>query len=351
MLGSPPDVSSPRETFVCCVAFHPEAGWTWISGNPHIAPGLRWSAVSTYPTERESRLKGKTKIALARAMLQTRRILKEKCDLIVSHGPIVAAVASVAARSTSRKVPHLCYGFNYTTLPQGASRLALSRALRGVSEFTVPSTMERGLYAQYFNLPPERFKTVLWGCNPPVWDDAFQPVKPPYFCAIGGEARDYLTLSQAARALPNVQFVIVVRSKNLPGLDMPGNVKVFVDLPYAQTWAVLRYATASIVPLESRQTPNGHVTIVNGMHLARPHIATNSSGITDYLADQKNAILTEERDATGIRNAIVRFLDEPSLALQFGEAGQTFSLAHCTERNVVEYFNSFVETSVWEHAH
>src|SRR3989344_995383 len=45
-------------------------------------------------------------------------------------------------------------------------------------------------------------------------------------------ARDYQTIFEAAKCLPDIKFIVVCRSENIKGLEIPVNVKVLFDTSY-----------------------------------------------------------------------------------------------------------------------
>ena len=111
-------------------------------------------------------------------------------------------------------------------------RPALGWMLSNVDQLVVFSRLERSLYAKAFDLPEAHFQMIHWGVNPPNVDSPEDPLEQgEYVCAIGGNARDYGTLLEAARLTPHIRFVCVVRPNSLRGLDIPSNVTVHTNLP------------------------------------------------------------------------------------------------------------------------
>ncbi len=61
----------------------------------------------------------------------------------------------------------------------------------------------------------------------------------PFVAAVGGEGRDFAMLIAAARALPQVPFVVIARQTPLL-MDPPANMTVHFNLPYATCWGIRR---------------------------------------------------------------------------------------------------------------
>ena len=118
--------------------------------------------------------------------------------MVISHDGRVTSRVAVVARIHRLRVPHVAWGFNFTTLPRGPQRRLMAWAFTRVDRFIVYSTMERKLYAEYFGIDPRRVDVVLWGVGYPLVDPPDTPSETrDYICALGGNARDYRTLFAA----------------------------------------------------------------------------------------------------------------------------------------------------------
>jgi glycosyltransferase involved in cell wall biosynthesis len=258
--------------------------------------------------------------------------------LVVSHGPYTSYYVEALGRSLSREVPHLAFAFNFTDIPSGYRLDAMRRAFAHTDRFFVYSRMERDLYSRIFDVPTDRFVFMRWGVAPPISIPDPRTIDRPYVAALGGEARDYATLCEAARRLPAVRFVMIVRPHSLTGLNVPGNVDVRVNLPWQEAWSLVWHAEAALIPLRSSRTPNGHVTVVGGMHIGKAQVITDSVGIQDYAEDGKTALLVRPQNAAAFAAAIERLLDDAALRDRLGRSAQRFASEHCTEDVTVEAF-------------
>jgi glycosyltransferase involved in cell wall biosynthesis len=315
-----------------------EPGWPWIASLYHGQPAVEWHSVSTRRSRFLARLPG-PHWGRIRAALQIRRILaRNRADLVVSHGPYTSYYVEALGRREKRDVPHLAFAFNFTDIPEGYRLEAMRRAFVHTDRFTVYSCMERELYAETFGVPIDRFIFSRWGVGSPLPVPGVRTISRPYVAAIGGEARDYATLCEAARRLPRVQFALVVRPHSLDGIDVPDNVETQVNLPWTEAWSLVWHAEAALVPLRSSRTPNGHVTIVGGMHLGKAQVITDSAGIRDYAEDGQTALLVPPHDPDAIARAVERLLDDGPLRERIGRSAQVFAAEHCNETVTVETF-------------
>lgn len=243
------------------------------------------------------------------------RAARHRPDAILfSHLPMAAALTSLARRVIAPSVPQIAFSFNFTNLNNGLREMIFARAFRGITEFVVYSTYERGLYAETFGIALDRMRYLPWAMETPV-PGPENPMagKAAYVCAIGGEARDYATFAAAMRARPDLPAAVVARDYSLRGVDMPPNVSVFTNLAVAKTWAILAGAEAMVLPLRDGKAACGHITLVAAKLLGIPTIATDSVGISDYTGGGRVAALVPPGSAEAIATALDRVLGDSTL--------------------------------------
>ena len=319
-----------------------ERGWSWIAPIYDRTPEIEWQSVDTLRPQWLRKVPG-PHLGRLRAGLEVRAILaRGGADMLVSHGPYTSYYIESVGRGARREVPHLAFAFNFTDIPQGQRLRAMQRAFRSIDRMVVYSQMERSLYSERFGVPIDRFSFMRWGVAPPIARPGARTIGMPYVAALGGEARDFATLCEAARRLPHIAFVLIVRPSSLEGVAVPDNVTVHVNLPFADAWSLVWHAAAALIPLRSEQTPNGLVTLVGGMHLGKAQVVTASAGLSDYVEDGKTALLVPARDSGAFAAAIERLIDDPTLREGIGERARAFAAVHCSEAVTVEGFRQLV---------
>jgi glycosyltransferase involved in cell wall biosynthesis len=327
---------------ICCADFA-DPRWRWIEG-PLSDTGIRFEFVRAVPRNLIERRISFLNLARIRGSFEAVRLArKNKADALVTHGPALAAWSAFFARFFRLKIPIVAHSFNFTELPNGLKRPALGWMLSKVDRLVVFSHLERSLYAKAFNLPEDRFDVIYWGVKPPDVDSIDAPLElGAYVCAIGGNARDYGTLLDAARLMPHIRFVCVVRPNNLRGFDIPPNVTVHTNLPSGQAMNILVHSRFMVLPLLHSEVPCGHVTIVAAMHLGKALVITDSEGVRDYVQDGFNAMTIPPRSVAALAEAIERLWNAPVLCKSLGENGRRFARRECTEERVVEHFRDWL---------
>lgn len=316
--------------------------WNWV-GAAFRDTGQDWRHVSSRDSGLPAWLPRRTTLARVLAARQAAALLGDGPSVLVTHGPRPAMYGALLSGRRFPRMRHLAFSFNYTELPTGMTRRLMARAFRPVERFVVFSGMERRLYADHFDLPASRFDMVHWGVRAPAVDCREPPaVHGDYICAIGSQGRDYRTLMLAMRRLPKLRLVVVATPENLLDIAIPANVTVNTNIPLAQAMNILAHSRCMVLPLQHNRVPCGHVSVVSAMHLGRAVIASDSSGLDDYITPQATALTFHAGDDVALAAAISTLRDDPALALRLGLGGQRFAREHCTEENTIEYLRRFL---------
>lgn len=260
-----------------------------IDGRP-----LVWVGRSGLPRNALERIVQRPRLSRYRAAWQATGDARQ-ADFIISHLPRMTAAVEHLARLKGRRGPHLAFSFNFTDLPEGGDLTRMRRAFSQVERFCVYSRYETELYPELFGLPPDRFQTLIWSQPAPAVDSAHPVPDTPYVVAIGGEGRDYQGLITAARARPDVNWIVIARPH--PIFDAaPANMSVQFNLPAPLTWGIAARAAAVAVPLRSADTCCGHITIASTQLLGLPLITTRSHATVEYVADMPGTTVIEPND-------------------------------------------------------
>jgi glycosyltransferase involved in cell wall biosynthesis len=324
-------------SIVCCSEILDPA-WRWIE--PSL-PDLN----ATFIFVACPRVRGVRWINLGR-MLGCWRAVREarkiNASIIVTHGPALATWCSIFALILNYNGAAIfAHSFNFTKLPGVFKKWIFSLALGRVERFAVFSKMERALYASEFEIDVHKIDFVHWGVNPPRLEG--EPIEAgDYVASVGGNARDYGTLIETARLMPDTRFVIVTRPQNLIGLDFPPNVTVHKNLPLNATMNILGHSRLVALPLVGSDVPCGHVTLVAAMHLGRAVVITDSTGVADYVENGVTGVTVEMGSAVELRRALEELLRNESLLKSLAENGKQFATRYCSEKSIANHFYDWV---------
>ncbi len=341
MMPPPPRT---RATVLC--AAEAPLDWRWIEGE---IDSVRWEfALSGDRRWLEQKIPrpNLTNVRVGlKAALEARRL---GADVVITHDPRVAFWVSAMSRLVGSRTRLLAHTFNFTRLPHTMlpprfARVIFAAAFAHVDRFVVFSSAEAAIYSRYFGVPRDRFDLVLWGMGMPDVEPGPAFVRGDYVSSVGGNARDYRTLIDAARRTPEIRYALVVRPDSLDGLDVPSNVMVHVNLSFARAMNIVRHSRFMVLPLEGAEVPCGHVTMVSAMHLGRAMVVTDSSGVRDYARHEDNALLVPPLDAGALADAMRRLWSSPALTDRLGASGSSFAREHCSEENVVRHLRGYLD--------
>lgn len=332
----------PTRTIVCCTPFGDD--WTWFV--QHLtAPGVRWIFTSDKPTRPWQRHFQHpnliTPFATLRTALTARRT---RAALLITVDPRLSFWCALWCRLLGVRIEHFVFSFNFPELPRGAKLPVFRFAFQQLAQLRVHSTMERGLYARHFGIPPERIRVALWAMNEPEIEPG-TPLEPgDYLSAVGGNARDYRTLAAAARLLPAIPQVWVVRPENLAGIDLPPNVRVVSNISYKASMNYLAFSRFMVLPLRGAEVPCGHVTLVSAMYLRKAIVVTDSAGVHDYVQANRNGLLCPSNDAQAMSAGMAELWNDPARAARLGTNGRAFAEQTCSDASVAAEMSAYFHT-------
>lgn len=321
--------------------FSPE--WCWLKKEFADNTNLLWDHYSAQSIDLPKLTPKADTLKRAIAAYKAVQASTSQPSLLVSHMPKISYFGSLWSKKLNPELPHLAYSFNFTNLPTGYRRKAMAKAFQSVTRFVTYSSDERKLYAEYFDLPIEKIDMQYWSINQPntaVNDPAVEDGD--YICALGSEARDYETLFQAMKQLPNIKLVVVAKEENLNGLDIPSNVTTYSNIPFAKAMNILNYSKLMVLPLRDSLVPCGHGSIVSAMFYKKAIIITDSSGVYDYVKADETGMFYEARNANNLALQITALYDDVAKTERLSQAAYHFVQANCTEKAAVSYLNNFL---------
>ena len=339
---------------IAVISDNPDPHWVWIRdlmGRDFRISGraLEWQGFSTAPAafsggglgaRAARRFASFARYQGAHALANVAKT--HPFDMIVSHGPLATAWTAGVLGSAKNDARHLAFSFNFTDLPTGLRKTLMKRAFNTVDAFAVFTDGEQQLYADTFGLDPQKILRAPWGVAPPLSALPAKEINGAYMAALGGEARDYEVLCRSARLCPDIKFVAIARPHNFDGLSPPANLDVRCNLPFDEAWGLVAHADAALIPLRSRDTPCGLVTLVGAMHLGKAQIVTEASGVRDYIRNEETGILTLPGDADAMAAAVQRLHRDPALAARLGDNAKSYATARCSEAATTAFFKDLL---------
>ncbi len=320
-----------------------DPGWNWLHEEIQ-EPDLVWKHCSaqthripTFMPKRES---------FGRLLSANRSInvAKSKPSILISHGPRPTYYGAKFASLKLKKLPHLAVSFTFTSLPTGMQHKLMSKFYQQVDRFVLYSTMEKKLYADYFDLDESKFDMIHWPVHPPKIEAVGEPLESgKYICAIGSQGRDYRVLFKAMEKLKHIKLVVVVQPENIAGLRIPDNVKVYTNIPLSECNNIVHYSQFMVLPLIHDKVPCGHGSIVSAMFHKKAILITDAITIKDYIQHDETGRFFAHQDDGALSREIENLWESPADINRLANNGYAFAHEHCTERTAVNYFKGYLD--------
>lgn len=229
---------------------------------------------------------------------------------VITVFPQLAASVATKKRIRRLDLPLVCWFFN--TNLSNPVRTALARAtMSAVDRFVVPSTVEIEAYAEYLELPTDRFTFVPIQYGGKIQTDA-EDNADPFVFATGSGFRDYGTFFEAMGKL-GLPAKVVAGPRVLAGLHPPANVEILDGVNRSEIHRLVRQARVNVIPMHTNGLTAGIVTMAETMRHGRAVVATDRSGIDDYLTHDDNALLVPPHDPDALAASIGEVFENADL--------------------------------------
>ena len=157
----------------------------------------------------------------------------------------------------------------------------------------------------------------------------------PVIVTAGRSGRDYPTLARAIEGLPCRLLILCDVGAALAGVPAREQIEVVRDRfgdAYLETLAASAFV---VVPLAVDGVSAGQMVLLQAAALGRAVVITRTATTVDYATDGQDALLVGLGDTDGLRQAIVRLLDDADLRARLGRAAAArFDREHSTEAYV-----------------
>jgi hypothetical protein len=161
----------------------------------------------------------------------------------------------------------------------------------GIDLYAVQSTEELTIFPETWgvNKAKMRLAPYFYTVTPADVSADKMPEK-PYIFAGGNSHRDYEPLVEAARQMPEQQFIIATRLLD-NRTDIPANMTVG-SVTHQKFMSLMQNALAVVVPMKrDLSRAAGQQTYLNAMWFAKPTIITDAFAVRDHVSHEKDGIV------------------------------------------------------------
>jgi glycosyltransferase involved in cell wall biosynthesis len=203
---------------------------------------------------------------------------------------------------------------------------------RAIQRYFVFSSFEVENFPGLWGVAAEKMRLGLfYTLNARAGVEITPTARREFIFAGGNSFRDYDTMVEAARRMPEYEFVI--GSHRLAGrTDLPPNLRA-EQFPPDEFQHLIDTAAVVVVPLrQSIQRTAGQLTYLEAMWRKKPVIVSNAPGARDYIEHKKSGFIVDNDDVHSYLDAIGWMLNPANQA----QVDQMCEMAH---RAIKEHFN------------
>lgn len=174
------------------------------------------------------------------------------------------------------------------------------------------------IYRKVFNLPNKDF-FVLHDCYGKLekYKKPFREGNNTVFCG-GTNGRDWNTIIQTARLLPNVKFVVIGPSKNTFGDNVPSNIKYYHNTPFLEFQRLMEESSVLALPLDT-EAPAGLIVLFTAGLMSKPVVTTNNITMREYIQPGINGLFVGMGNYESFAKQIDFLLSNKDKQREFGE--------------------------------
>ncbi|RYH09296.1 glycosyltransferase family 4 protein [Tropicimonas sp. IMCC6043] len=233
-------------------------------------------------------------------------------DVVVANFPHLALSVAFWKMVMFRRTKIVAWSYNIPPLDSRIKRFVIAFLSRRIDLMVPHSRVETEIYSSFYGIPRHKLVFVPFQRGRLPEAEPFEPVEKPYLIAMGSMSRDYRTLADAMRG-SDLKLLLIADQHALKGVRLPPNVGLRNGISYVECCALTKSAEAMVLPIASKNTASGHITLLTAMMLGVPVIATRCDSIADYVTDGDTALTVPPEDPVALRDAMERVAEDPEL--------------------------------------
>ncbi|GAB4460764.1 MAG: glycosyltransferase family 4 protein [Armatimonadaceae bacterium] len=248
---------------------------------------------------------------------------RHEYDAIFTNGENVGIPLALLLKSTGRSVPHVTIGHRPST---GKKRLFFQRfrAQERMDRIFLYATSQLKIAQEELGIDEKRLSLIAFHADTRFYRPMPNiPVNENQICSAGLEWRDYPTLIEAVRDMPDLSVKLAAASpwskhrNETENRELPSHVSAR-RYEYNELRELYAGSSFVVVPLYENDFQAGVTTILEAMAMGKAVIATQTTGQTDVIVDGENGLTVAPGDVTGWRDAIQRLRHDAALRERLG---------------------------------
>jgi glycosyltransferase involved in cell wall biosynthesis len=264
-----------------------------------------------------------------------------KYDTIFCNSESIALPLGIMLKGRKRRPRIVAIGHRISTSKK-RSLFTTWKAMNGVDILFLYSSLQESIGIQTLGIPSKKLKRIQFHADERFFrpdDHGSVPQAPRGYdfqvCSAGLEWRDYPTLIEVAKQMPNVHFHIAAASpwskhtNETEKADLPSNVTVKKH-GYESLRELYRCSHICVAPLYENDFQAGITTILEAMACGLPVVVSKTTGQTDAIIDGENGVYVIPGDSKAIKAQIESLLADENRRATLGKNARIWIDEHAT---------------------
>jgi glycosyltransferase involved in cell wall biosynthesis len=257
---------------------------------------------------------------------------RRRYEVVLTDGEQVGLPLAMLTRLFGRGGTRHVMIVHILSVPKKARLIRVARLAGQIDRYISYCTAQTSFIRDAFGVPDSRIAQTPFMVDTRFFDIERVPAeRRRMICSAGLERRDYPTFMHAVDGL-DVDVVIAAASPWSKQHDssadrpLPGNVEVR-RLSLFELRQLYAEAALVVMPLVDVDFQAGITTILEAMSMGHAVVCTRTPGQTDTIIDGETGVYVPPGDASALRAAIVRLLDDDREADRLGRNAREWAVA------------------------
>jgi len=210
--------------------------------------------------------------------------------------------------------------------------------------FTSYSQVEIDFFEKEMSIKKGKITYMPLATDYDYFSQKSQPkVKKEIICAVGEQWRDYKTFFNAVNDLP-IQAEIICHPDNIKGLEVPSNVKIYLNISVQKVLKIYQRSIISVVPCFERFRSSGQMVLLESAAAGLPIIASKIMGIATAFdfKHNKHLFFTKPEDSKDLKHKIKTLLKDQKIREKLGSSASILVENNYTTFHLAKRLANFI---------
>lgn len=269
----------------------------------------------------------------------------KKYDIVVSHGMPSAIFLSLLRRLFGKRgIKHVVFDIGcFNSAAESGKIMKINQFVsKSIDGIICHESMQLEYYKRFYPWLVEKSIFIPFGTDLEYFEkDKIQDIETQdYIVSIGYSKRDNETMIKAFSKISTDSKLVIVG----PGdKEVAPNIIMKKAMPKRELNEVIQKAKFCILPLEYANYSFGQMTLLQQMYYGKLVITAKVPSVMDYVEDNENAILYNNKDVEDLKSKIEICLQNKDIIARIGNNARKSVINKFHEKNMALQVEKFLE--------